>query len=229
MRRALVADLGLDPVDVEVDVDVVGHRLRVGVLGDEVLLEEPEGLLAGCGGETDDVGVEVLEDAAPLAVDGTVGLVDDDQVECLRWDVGVVGDCDRCVGHPAVQLGVVALPDLFVAQRLEDALDGGDRECRRLRHRAAVEPVHVVELGEATAVVGGAVVLELGHRLLGQVVAVDEEQDPVEPAELQQPVGQRHGRVGLAGAGRHLDQAPVVALLAKALLDAVDRLDLRRP
>jgi hypothetical protein len=74
---------GADPVEVEVDVDAVGDGLGVGVLGDEVLPEERERLLARGRGQADDVGVEVLEDAAPHAIDRAVRLVDDDQVERL--------------------------------------------------------------------------------------------------------------------------------------------------
>ena len=226
-RRTLLADLRPDPVDVEVDVDVVRHRLRVGVLGDEVLLEEPEGLLARRGGQTDDVGVEVLQHPAPLAVDRAVRLVHDDQVERLGRDVRVVGDRHWLVGHPAVQVRVVGIAGLLVAQRLEHPLDRRDRDAGRVRHRSAPDPVDVVQLGELPAVVGRLVILELGHRLLGQVVAVDQEQDAVEAAVLEQPVRQGDGGVGLAGAGGHLHQAPIEPLLTQTRLDAVDRGDLR--
>ena len=53
-RRALLGDLGADPVDVEVDVDLVGDRLLVAVLHDEVLVEEPERLLARRRGQADE-------------------------------------------------------------------------------------------------------------------------------------------------------------------------------
>ena len=45
-RRALLGDLGPDPVHVEVDVHAVGDGLLVAVLHHEVLVEEPERLLA---------------------------------------------------------------------------------------------------------------------------------------------------------------------------------------
>jgi hypothetical protein len=77
-ERSLFADLGLDSVDIEVDVDGIGHRLRVGVLRDKVLFEEAERLLPRRGRQANDVCVEVLQDAAPLAVDRAVRLVDDD-------------------------------------------------------------------------------------------------------------------------------------------------------
>lgn len=65
----------------KVDVDSVGDGFPVGVLADQVAVEVAEGLGDRGGGETDDRGVEVLQDRAPLAVDGTMALVDDDQVE----------------------------------------------------------------------------------------------------------------------------------------------------
>ena len=58
----------------------------------EVLIEEAEGLLAGRGGEADEVGVEVFEHLAPEVVDGAVALVGDDDVEGLDGDGRVVFD-----------------------------------------------------------------------------------------------------------------------------------------
>jgi hypothetical protein len=63
---------------------------------------------------------------------------------------------------------------------------------------AEVSLFTVVQLGEPAPVPGRAVVLELGHRLVGQVVAVDEEQHPLEPAEVSSRYAVGHGRVRLA-------------------------------
>ena len=81
----------------------------IGVVGHEVLPEESEGLLPRRGGQSDDVGVEVLQHAAPHSVDAAVRLVDDDQVERLRRHQRVIRDGDGSVGHVAVQAGVVVL------------------------------------------------------------------------------------------------------------------------
>ena len=58
----------------------------------QVLVEEAEGLLAGCGGEADEVGVEVFQHLRPQVVDGAVGFVGDDDVEHLNRDGRVVFD-----------------------------------------------------------------------------------------------------------------------------------------
>ena len=76
-------DLGLDAIDVVVDVDAVGHGLLVGVFHHQVLVEEAEGLLDGRGGEADQIGVEVLQHLPPEVVDGAVAFVGDDDVEGL--------------------------------------------------------------------------------------------------------------------------------------------------
>ena len=89
---ALLGDLGFDLVDVVADVDAIGHRLLVGVFGDDVLVEEAEGALVGRGGEADQAGIEVVEHLLPEVVDAAVTLVDDDEVEGLHRHGGVVAD-----------------------------------------------------------------------------------------------------------------------------------------
>ena len=88
---ALLGDGRLDAVHVEVDVHPVDHRLVVSVLHDEVLVEEADGAAGGGGGQADEEGVEVEEHPAPEVIDGTVALVDDDEVEELRRHGDVVG------------------------------------------------------------------------------------------------------------------------------------------
>lgn len=48
--------------------------------------------LVGRGGQADLEGIEVLENLLPEVVDRAVALVDDDEVEQLRRDLGVVLD-----------------------------------------------------------------------------------------------------------------------------------------
>jgi len=132
------------------------------------------------------------------------------------------------VRDEVIQAGVVLAGDLLVLEGLEDALDRGDDDVARAEHPGAGELVDVVDLGESPPIAGGAVVLELGQGLVGEVVAVDEKEDAGKPAEPQQPVCRGDGREGLAGSGGHLDQGTVEVLVAQAVLDAVDRGDLRR-
>ena len=91
----LLGDLGADTVGIEVHVHVVSHRLLVGVLHDQVLLEEAECLPGGCRGQSDKEAVEVLQHLPPQVVDGAVTLVGNDDVERLDGDVGVVLDGRR--------------------------------------------------------------------------------------------------------------------------------------
>ena len=123
---------GLDAVDVVADVDAIGDGLDMGILGDEVLVEEAEGGLAGGGGEADEEGIEVVEDLTPEVVDGTVAFVDDDEVEGLDRNAGIVGDGERLLSRGAagafvagVLVGLVV--ELVVVRELGvETLDGGD-------------------------------------------------------------------------------------------------------
>jgi hypothetical protein len=68
------------------------------------------------------------------------------------------------------------------------------------------QPLHVVELGELAAVVRRRVGHELLMRLLAEVARVDQEQDALGAAELEQAVHRGDGGEGLAGAGGHVHQ-----------------------
>jgi len=70
-------------MDGEVNIEAIGNGQLVRIGHEEILVEEAEGLFSGGGGESNEVGVEVLERMAPLSVDGAVTPVGDDDVEGL--------------------------------------------------------------------------------------------------------------------------------------------------
>ncbi len=238
---ALLPQVGVYAHDVEVDVHPVGDRLLVGVLRHQVTVEEAKGLLGRGGGQARQMGVEVVQDAAPQAVDGAVALIHDDHVERLDRDGRVVGDLGglvqrvRLVTGPAGPVGPVGLVrvvgldvgELLAAQQCVHPLDRADDHRGGVLQPRRAEAVDVVEVGEAAAVVRGGEPAELVVGLAAQVGAVDEEQDPACPGVPQQPVGGRHGGVGLAGAGGHLDQRPR-PVVPQRTFQAVDRVDLCR-
>ena len=71
---------------------MVSDGLFVGVLHDEVLVEEPERLLVRCRRQADNEGVEVVENLSPEPVDRAMALVHDDEVEELDRQGGAVDD-----------------------------------------------------------------------------------------------------------------------------------------
>ncbi len=83
-------DLGLNPIDVVVDVDAVGDRFFVVVLHDQVLIEKAEGLLRRRRSEADQMGVEVFQHLAPEIVDRAVAFVGNDDVEGIDRKCRVV-------------------------------------------------------------------------------------------------------------------------------------------
>jgi hypothetical protein len=72
--------------------------------------------------------------------------------------------------------------------------------------RWASQALHVVQLGELAAVVRRRVGHELLMRLLAEVARVDQEQDALGAAELEQAVHRGDGGEGLARAGGHVHQ-----------------------
>ena len=73
----------------------------------------------------------------------------------------------------------------------------------------------VVELGERAVVVGGNVGDELLLGLFAEIPGVDQEQDPLCVRVLEQAIDRGDGGVGLAGAGRHLDERARVRVLER--------------
>ena len=128
---APLGDLRADAVDLEIDVDVVGDGFLVAVFHHQVLLKEAERVLGRGGGEADEVGVEVVEHLSPQRVDGAVAFVDDDDVEVLGRDRGIVDDGQWLLGQRGdfpvqgffFQLGVEFR---FALEHRVEALDGGD-------------------------------------------------------------------------------------------------------
>src|SRR5205814_3451664 len=210
---AALRDLGVYLVYVIGDVHVVGDGVLVPVFHDEVLIKEADGLLRGCGGEADEIGVEVFEYLAPKIVDGAMAFVGDDEVEGLDGDVRVVNDRRRLFPKRLAELVAGAFVDLgvnlFAAEHGVKALDGGDADAADAVELRGLEVLDVVKLGELAAVVGCDELLVPQWRdqgLVAEVAAVDEEEDAVRAGELDEAVNEVDGGVGLAAAGGHLDE-----------------------
>jgi hypothetical protein len=205
---AALGDLGPDPVHVEVHVHGVRDGLLVGVLHHQVLVEEPERLLVGSGGEADHEGVEVVDHLSPHAVDRAVALVHDHDVEGLDRHRRAVVHRHRIGRREVERRALVQLGVEFrvPAQRRVEPLDGRDRDPGDGVDRVGREVLDVVELGELAPVVGRGEGLELLERLAPEVGPVDQEEDAARAGVLDQPVRDVGGGEGLARAGRHLDE-----------------------
>ena len=83
----------------------------------------------------------------------------------------------------------------------------------------------VVKIGEFPAVIGGGVLLELGHGLPTKGVPVHKEEDSSGICELDQTVHGAYSHEGLATAGCHLDQGPGFGI-SKGDVEVSDCLDL---
>ncbi len=216
---AALADRRREAEHVEIDVHAVGHGFGEAVLHDQVLVEEPERLLARRGGEADEEGVEVLEHLAPHAIDGAVAFVDDDHVERLDRQRRLVVDLHRPVRH---QLVAGRLVDVFgqvgvAAQHRVHALDGADTHAGHRVDLVVREVLDVVELGELAARAGHLEALELLERLLPEVGPVDEEQDALGLSVADQPLAHVRRGERLARTGGHLDQRSGVVVLERSL------------
>ncbi|MBG6075794.1 hypothetical protein IWX85_001619 [Polaromonas sp. CG_9.11] len=185
--------------------------MLVAVLGNDVFIEKAEGALVGRGREANQAGVEVVEHLFPQVVDAAVAFVDDDEVKRLHGH-----DHGRVVAHQPGRFGgqlhfrqrhvFGRFVEGLARQHRIQALDGGDDDLRLRVDGAAGQPLHVVQLGEFSAIVGRAVGHERLVRLLAKVARIDQKQNPFGTAELEQAVHGRDGGEGLARAGGHVHQ-----------------------
>ena len=205
----LLGDLGFDAIDLVADVDSISNGPLVAVFHHEVLVEEPDGLLGRCGGETDEEGIEVFEHLSPEAVNGAVTFVRNDEVEGLNRDGGVVGHVFRAaIGGRNLVAGqfVEVRIEVLAAQNRIEALDGADGDASDGVEGVGGEMLDVVNLGELASGVGGNELLELGHGLASEIGAIHEKENALRTGVLDDPVSETARGVGLASSGGHLDQ-----------------------
>jgi hypothetical protein len=183
--------------------------LLVGVFGDDVFVEEAEGALVGRGGEADQAGVEVVEHLLPQVVDAAVAFVDDDEVEGFHRHGRVVADELFLLGgllHFVERHVFGRFVDRLATQDGVHALDGADAHLRMRVDAGRGQALHVVELGELAAIVGRRVGHEFLMGLLAEVAGIDQKQDALGAAELEQAIDRGDGGKGFARAGGHVHQ-----------------------
>ncbi len=221
-----------DAIDLVAYVDAISDGALVGVFGDQVLVEEAQGVFRGRGGQADEEGVEVLEHLAPEVVDRAVALVGDDEVEGLDGDVGVVlhGFGYFIQSWSQLEPGrlLQLVFDLLSPEHGVQTLDGGDGHLADRVDGVRSQTLDIVELGELATVVGREVALELTEGLPAQVVAIHQEEDASGTRKFDQMVNKTDGGEGLAAVSGHLDEG-ARAVLGEGLLQIGDGFDLGVP
>ena len=210
-----LGDLGLDGVDLVAHVDPVGDGFLVAVVADDVLAKEAVGAVVGRGGEAEEEGVEVVEHLLPEVIDGTVALIDDDEVEEFGRHTVAVDDGERLFrlgelfGRAALLGGLV---ERLVLEDRVEALDGADADLTVGGDVGGFQALDGVELGKLPVIVRGSVGHELLLGLLAEIFRVDEEEDALGLGVFEETVDGGDGREGLARARGHLDEGPRAGL-----------------
>ena len=220
---------GLDDINLVADIDPVGDGLLMGILAHDVLLEEPVGTVVWRGGQADEIGIEIFQDLTPDVVNRAVAFVDDDEVEELGRDPAVIHDRHRFSGLH--HLGRVDLLGGFIhllaLQQRVHALDGTDANLNILGDEGRFQPLDVVQLGEFAVVVAGQVGLEFLLGLFAQIPGVYKKEDAPGVSVFEQPVDRGDGGVGLARAGRHLNEG-ARAVVLEGFFQILDGINLAR-
>ncbi len=155
-------DPGADAVDLIAHVDAIGHGPLVGVLGDQVLVEEAQRVLGGRGRQADQEGIEILQHLPPQIVDRAVALVGDDEIDRSRW--GSRGCIPRPLGVSPSAASELQLEHgrlfilflvLFPLEHRIQPLDGGDGHLADRVDHIGRQPLDVVQLGELAPVIRG--------------------------------------------------------------------------
>ena len=224
--------LRIDGIDFAADIDAVGDGLLMGILADDVLSEEAVGAVVRRGGQADEAGVKIFQDLPPEVVDRAVAFVDDDEVEEFRWNLAVIDNRHRLsrLNHfrfRRVDLigGFIHLP---ILQERVHALDGTDADLAVPGDKGRFQPLDVVEFSEFPVVVIGHIGHEFLLGLFAQILGVDEKEDAPGVSVFEQPVNRSDGGIGLAGAGRHLNEG-ARAVIFEGYLQLLDGIDLACP
>ena len=138
-----------------------------------------------------------------------MALVDDDEVEELRWNRVVIDHGLRVPGLNHCFRGMAVFGCLFEWLALEErihALNGADTHLCIPGGEGGLQALHVVEFDELAVAVIGHIAHELLFRLFAQIAGVHQEKNPLGVGVLQQAVHGRDGGIGFAGPGRHLNE-----------------------
>ena len=162
-----------------------------------------------------------------------MALIDDDEVEELRRNGGVVDHIGRLAfpGLSGIETGAFLIAGVevgFALQHRVEALDGSDDHLRGRVDGVGLEPLNGVELRELSRVVWRLEVGELVLGLFAEVGAVNQKENAFGVAELEQAVSDIDGGKGFSGASRHLNQRTRVRL-GKGLFQAGDGAGLNAP
>lgn len=164
----------------------------------------------------------------PQIINRAMALVDDDEVEELDGQIGVV---DHGHGRFAQRLAfgrVLQLRGLVQGlpfQNRVKPLDGADDHLAGIVDVAGGQALDIVEFGEFAVVVVGQIAHELLLGLLAQVPGVHQKEHAPRAGVFQQAVDGGDGGEGLAGARGHLHQGPRLAL-GEGAFQSFDGLDL---
>ena len=97
---AFFGDLRFNQIDVTAHIDAVGNGFFVGVFADDVLIEKTEGAVVGRGGKADQKGIKIVQHLFPEVVNAAVAFVDDDEIEKLNGQFGIVAHRHRLASSP---------------------------------------------------------------------------------------------------------------------------------
>ena len=89
---ALFRDLGFDSVHIIGHIHPIGNPPFMTVFHNQILVEETEGLLRGCSGQSYDKGIKVIKNLSPEIVNGAVAFIGNNKIEVFYGYLRIVGD-----------------------------------------------------------------------------------------------------------------------------------------
>ena len=217
---AVLGDLGLDAIDAGRHIDTIHHGIIVGIILNDVIIEERIGFRRGCGGKAQDMRArEIIQHCPPLAVNGAVAFIHDDQLEVIRRNPQITIQADdifalfffllRC---PLV-FGVLAvLRKLLPGQYGKQLLNGGNYNVG-FYVVIVFQPLDLIEGAHFRLTFCAVKLAEFAFRLTGQVVPVHQKQDAAHRGIIQQAVAGQAGQIGFAAAGGKHGQAFLFSVL----------------
>ena len=179
----------------------------MGIFTYDILVKESVGVLVRRSGKANKESIKILQDLPPLVINGTVALVNDDEVKELRWVFCIIFHlslcscrCTRFIVH------VIWHGREISCQHRIYTLNGTYADLCALRNIRCLNTLNVIQGIQFLSAIVRLIVLVFCLSLHTKVLRVNKEKYSFGFSKLQQPICVGDSGISLSSTSCHLHQ-----------------------